>query len=206
MVKLKPLKCRIRDPRRPRRYLNRYILFYLDMRPIVLEVEPHLNFAQVGVAVGKLWRTLPPELKRKYEERAEKGRRRYFRKMRNYKRPTEEMMHSIYGMRPKRFISSYAYFVKKNFEKYSRRHPGTTFVRVSRELAKKWDEMEDKRRAKYVQKFMEDWRRWRRDMHDYREGHFRHGVKSCCECCPGHGNRINCKVERSKDHTEIRIF
>lgn len=173
----------LKDPKRPRSYLNSYVLFFLDIRPTLLETYPSMKFAKVGKAAGQLWRSMPRTQKEKYLRRAEMGRRRYQRRMTFYRQPSQQELFETYGMRPKRFLNPYACYVKRNFTKVSRRNPSFTFVQVSRELARSWNKLPRERKAPYVRRFLEDWRRWRREMHLYRGGHFRHNAAGCCHCC-----------------------
>lgn len=179
----------IKDPRKPRVYLNSYMLFFLDVRPCLLDNNPKMNFSKVGRAVGELWRTLPKTTKEKYIKRAAAGRKRYAKRMTLYRKPSQKELFETYGTMPKRFCNSYGYFVKRNFDKVSRRHPALSFVQVSKRLANTWGCMSEKQKSPYVHKFIQDWRRWKREMHLYRGGHFRHNAKGCCHCCQGTDGR-----------------
>jgi len=179
-----------RDPRRPRSWLRPYILFFMDVQPEIVGRHPEWSVVKVGKAAGKLWRGLPQNLREDYFEKAAKGKRRYEKTMSRYKKPSQEELRCMYGARPKRFLTSYIFFVKRNFEKVMRRHPSYDFVHISRHLAGKWRHMDAHDKDPYEHLFLRDWRRWNHEMHLYRSGHFRHSSMRCRGCCQGVAKRI----------------
>ena len=54
---------KLKDPNRPKHALNSYMLFFLDMRPVILQENPRMSFSGVGKTVGKLWSTIPDNVK-----------------------------------------------------------------------------------------------------------------------------------------------
>jgi len=175
-------KVTIKDPDRPRRFLNSYLLFFLDKRPELR--EKFSGFGEIAKEAGRMWRGLPKGEKEKYLKRAELGRKRFLKRLSKYRPPSQEDLFERYGTRPKRFLNSYCFFVARNFGKEMRLKPSFSFEEISRLLAGQWREMGHKSRAPYVHLFVRDWRRWKREMHLYRGGHFRHGGE-CGHCCQG---------------------
>ncbi len=93
------LSSQIKDPNKPKPYLNSYMLFFLDVRPSIIQKNPRLSFGKVGKEVGRLWRALPEETKQKYVQRAELGKKRYRSRMANYDPPSANELYETYGVR-----------------------------------------------------------------------------------------------------------
>ncbi len=182
---------KFRDPNKPKPYLNSYLLFFMDARPSILEKSPKMSFSKVGKEVGRRWRALPASAKQKYVDRANVGKKRYQSRLAHYDAPSQEELFEMFGVRPKRFITPYGYYMKKNYGKILRRNPSLDFDVLSRRLAKQWGDLSEEERMPYIERFVLDWRRWKREMHLYRGGHFRHASDSCCHCCQGTATRMS---------------
>ena len=196
------------DPNKPKKYLNAYMLFYLDMRPQLVrensdkvsdpttmaghdetEVGPEQAATKVSQRIGKMWAKLPKTKKNQYLKKAKLGMAKYKKRMKMYSPPSQEELFRKYGYIPKRFVSAYAYFVKRNFDRVMRRHPAWDFVQISKHLGKRWGQLSPAQKVPYHERCDADKRRWNREMHLYREGNFRHNEKKHCNCCHKTGKR-----------------
>ena len=66
-----------RDPLAPKRAANAYMLFCKEQRPLLKIREPDLHFSVIGQRLGDMWRTLPVDDKKPYEDAAADDRDRY---------------------------------------------------------------------------------------------------------------------------------
>ncbi|RJL30105.1 non-histone chromosomal protein 6 [Bailinhaonella thermotolerans] len=66
-----------KDPEAPKRPRSAYMYFSQDKRDEVVKENPDVGFGQIGKILGERWRSLGPEEKRPYEEKADADRRRY---------------------------------------------------------------------------------------------------------------------------------
>ena len=73
-----------RDPLAPKRAANAYMLFCKEQRPLLKIREPDLHFSVIGQRLGDMWRTLPVEEKKPYEDAAADDRDRYKTAMHQY--------------------------------------------------------------------------------------------------------------------------
>ena len=73
-----------RDPLAPKRAANAYMLFCKEQRPLLKIREPDLHFSVIGQRLGDMWRTLPVEDKKPYEDAAADDRDRYKTAMHQY--------------------------------------------------------------------------------------------------------------------------
>jgi hypothetical protein len=160
-------RMRIKDPDQPKQPLNSFMMYYLDH---LTDFLPG-SVTELARKAGRAWRTLEQKLKSFYHEKANLGRQRYQTRKETYlkKKPTQEELTKKYGICPKRFIPSYAYFVKFNFGLHQRREPECSFADTSRALAKAWNNMTDEKKEKYYRMYQKDKKRWSREMNKYKE-------------------------------------
>ena len=85
-----------RDPLAPKRAANAYMLFCKEQRPLLKIREPELHFSVIGQRLGDMWRTLPSDEKKPYEDAAADDRDRYKSAMHHY---TTSGMRSSMGER-----------------------------------------------------------------------------------------------------------
>jgi hypothetical protein len=69
--------------------------------------------------------------------------------MTNYKRPSQAQLSKIYGFRPKRFVPSFAYFIKHNFDNATRGTPELNFADIVRRCASIWHDFSDEQKEPY---------------------------------------------------------
>jgi hypothetical protein len=73
-----------KDPHAPKRASGAYVFFTNDARPKVLQDCPGIKFVDLGKELGKRWRALPPEEKKKYEDMAAEDKVRFQMEMQQY--------------------------------------------------------------------------------------------------------------------------
>lgn len=79
----KPRKKK-RDPYAPKRASNAYMIFCKEKRAQLKKSRPDLPFGQLGASLGEIWRKMPAEEKKPYENRAFVDRERYHNEMALY--------------------------------------------------------------------------------------------------------------------------
>lgn len=68
----------------PKRAMNNYFIFALEMRPIIKGKNPELKFVEIQAEVSKKWRALTPAEKAPYQERSDQDRIRFKRQKAEY--------------------------------------------------------------------------------------------------------------------------
>lgn len=81
-------KKKRRDPNAPKRASNAYMIFCKERRAKLKEERPDLPFGKIGAKLGEMWRALPPEEKRPYENMASNDRDRHKKEMGHYRAST----------------------------------------------------------------------------------------------------------------------
>ena len=74
-----------KDPNAPKRPLSAFFLFCHDERPAVKEAHPTYSVGDVAKDLGEKWNKIAPEVKQKYEAKAQIEKGRYEKDMANYK-------------------------------------------------------------------------------------------------------------------------
>lgn len=74
-----------KDPEAPKRALCAFFFFSHEKRPEIQSGHPEWKVGQVAQELGRLWKSLPEEMRRKYEEMTARDKSRYEIEMREYK-------------------------------------------------------------------------------------------------------------------------
>lgn len=73
-----------RDPNAPKAVSNAYMIFCKSRRSELKQENPDLPFGKIGARLGEIWRTMTPEQKKPYEDKASQDRERYRKEMLDY--------------------------------------------------------------------------------------------------------------------------
>jgi len=73
-----------KDPQAPKAVSNAYMIFCKAKRAELKKQHPDLAFGKIGAKLGEIWRSMAPEEKKPYEDRAALDRERYRREMLEY--------------------------------------------------------------------------------------------------------------------------
>ena len=179
------MKGPITDPKRPKRPLNAFFLYFLDIRPRLAKMHPSWTLVDFAREAGMLWKEESTKLRKKYLKRADLGRRKYRYRMSRYHPPSRDVLFRKFGVYPKRFTSNYGYYLKRNFSLVMRRRPKMSFTELVRYLARMWKVMTAKQKLPYQINFELDYARWQDEMHKYKEGYLCYGVDKGhvgCKC------------------------
>lgn len=79
-----------KDPNHPKRARGSFVFFTFDERPKILAENPDTTFTELGNIMGKRWRELDAEARKKYEDLAKEDRARFLEEMKTYKLATEK--------------------------------------------------------------------------------------------------------------------
>lgn len=74
-----------KDPNMPKRARGSFVLFTKDERPKIQQENPQIKFTDLGAVLGKRWRALPEEERKKYDALAEQDKQRFAQEMEIYR-------------------------------------------------------------------------------------------------------------------------
>ena len=75
---------KVKDPNAPKKATTTYFAFMSEVRSKVKEENPNLKTQELSKIMGKMWRDMDSEDKKKYEELVEKDKQRYKNEMETY--------------------------------------------------------------------------------------------------------------------------
>ena len=78
-------KRKKKDPNAPKRPLSAFFLYCSDERPAVKALYPNYSVGEAAKELGERWNKVSPEVKAKYEAKAQADKGRYDRESANYK-------------------------------------------------------------------------------------------------------------------------
>jgi hypothetical protein len=78
-------KKRKKDPNAPKRPLSAFFLYCADERAAIKAVHPTHSVGEVAKELGEKWNKVTPEVKAKYEAKAQADKARYEKAMAEYK-------------------------------------------------------------------------------------------------------------------------
>ena len=79
---------KVKDPHAPKKPLSAYFLFCADERPKLLNNQTGMSVSEAARELGARWKTVPAEIKSKYEQMALEQKDLYRNEMANYKNQT----------------------------------------------------------------------------------------------------------------------
>jgi len=74
-----------KDPNAPKQPLSAYFIFSTEERLKVKESNPHYSICEVAKELGRRWAEMDPQVKQRYQARAEEERQKYDNDMANYR-------------------------------------------------------------------------------------------------------------------------
>jgi len=79
-----------KDPNKPKRPCSSFMIFSNEKRPDLSKLYPGEKITQLSKKIGIMWKNLPPEKKKKYEEQSRRACALYQELKKNYIPPKIE--------------------------------------------------------------------------------------------------------------------
>lgn len=134
-----------KDPNAPKRPSSSYIFFCKEVRPTVTRDNPDMSGKDIIREFGRLWKKVSDTDREEYKALATNDKKRYEAEMKDYVPPEpvegEEPVGKKKRAGPKRPRSSYIYYCKHNRSAMKEEYPDLSGKDITRELAKKWEDM-----------------------------------------------------------------
>lgn len=159
-----------KDPNAPKRAKSSYMMFCAEQRKEIVKNNPKLSVTEIMSKLGKTWKELKDEQKKKYEALATEDKKRYEREMEDYEpAPEFENAKSEKGRKrgekkgkdgPKRALSAYMFFCADERERIKQEDSGLSNKEIMSEMGRRWKALSDSDKEPYVRKHEEDKRRY----------------------------------------------
>lgn len=149
-----------KHPHAPKHPKSAYLYFAQDNRDKLKEAFPGKGFTEIAKILGQQWRSLDPETRKRYTERAELDKVRYKEEKDRFEPPTQveedldmepkkKVKRKKHPLAPKHPLSSYLFFVAVNRPKMNVEHPEKGFTEVAQILGSTWKGLPAHERRKY---------------------------------------------------------
>jgi len=169
---------KLKDPDAPKRAMTSYIAFYKENASTIKSKYGVSSAPEVSKKAGELWTNLTPREKVKYEKIASKDKQRYEEEKNAYRTPSqEEIKQKIDTIKeekkikdpnaPKKWKTSYMFFGLKNRATIKEETGLTTLGDISKEISRRWKELDDEQKQEYVDLETEDKDRYKEEMESY---------------------------------------
>ncbi len=163
-----------KDPNAPKRPMSAYVMYTLDMRPLVAERHPLMQgpTAMMGL-LAKMWKDSDEATKAKYHALYVQDKNRYAREMAHYQPPPVTYILPKKKKRrfdphwPRRATTAYLCFVAQRWPIILKENPGILQTDGFSEIAKQWKQLSDEERAPFVAEAARDKARYKRQCESY---------------------------------------
>jgi hypothetical protein len=144
---------KLKDSNAPKKTKTSYIFFCQDKRQEVKVANPEIKETDVTVELGKMWKSISPLSKKKYEEMSTKDKTRYETEMKYYVKPSlEEITKSVESSKKKKGISGYIYFCKEKRGQVKESNTELSTKEITRELGRIWTQLDKDSKEEYNSK------------------------------------------------------
>ncbi|KAL0234067.1 hypothetical protein PCE1_001105 [Barthelona sp. PCE] len=163
--------------KRPR---SAYLYFCQERRPILREENPDLKMTDISKLLGADWRKLDDTQKIPFNELAAQDKVRYNEEKEAYMVSHPEEVEEVEKPKkkrgakkkkdpnaPKRPISAYLRFASEIRPAVKEENPSLTFGEITKEVSKRWNELEDEDKVPYKEMFDADKVRYQAQMEEY---------------------------------------
>lgn len=151
------LSKRQKDPNAPKKPNTSYIIFCGEHRDKVRKEHPEMSAIDVTSRLGELWKSCKD--RKKYEEAAERDKKRYEAEMSSYVAPISSDDGGKRAGRgkkertgPKRPLTAYMYFCQENRDVVKTENPKMNGKEITTELGVRWKALTEEQKAPYEAK------------------------------------------------------
>lgn len=189
-----PKEKKLKDENAPKRPKSAYMFFAEKKRPEIREEQPDLKMIEISKVIGQRWKEVTPEGRVKYDKKAAADKERYDEEMKEYVRPSDEvLMEQKINQKkrrkssgepkktrakkpegaPKGAKSAYMFFCAAKRDEVKEAFPDYKMVEVTKELARMWKEdfSAEEDREEYVKQAAEDKERFAQEKAEWEATH-----------------------------------
>jgi hypothetical protein len=199
LEKLLPKKTKVtgekklKDENAPKRPKSAYLFFAEKKRPEIKQEHPDLKMTEVAKILGQRWKEATPASKVKYDKKATQDKERYKEAIKDYIRPSDEVLseQKINQKKkrgkqssgdkkqrkkkpegaPKGPKSAYMFFCAAKRHEVKEEHPDWKMTEIAKELGRMWKEdfPTDEDREEFISQSAEDKERYAQEKAEWQE-------------------------------------
>lgn len=160
-----------KDPNKPKRNMSAFFLYSQAYRSQVKEDNPEAKFGDIAKILSKQFKALPERETKKWQSKAEKDKIRYQEDMKHYVAPPEPAGKKKKRKKdpnaPKRNMSAFFLYSCGNRAQVKEENPEAKFGDIAKIISTQFKALNDRERAKWDKKAVEDKERYNREMEEY---------------------------------------
>ncbi|OMH84302.1 High mobility group-T protein [Zancudomyces culisetae] len=100
----------VKDPNAPKKPLSAYFLYCSEHRKAVIASEPNISSQDISRKLGEMWKALPAEARKIYEDRFARGKESYDRENQEYLKRKDALGANVVDIVPQHTIPSASIF------------------------------------------------------------------------------------------------
>ncbi|KAJ6244759.1 high mobility group protein dsp1 [Anaeramoeba flamelloides] len=165
------------EKERPKGRLTSFMIFNKEINHKVRKEFPKMDFSEISKECSKRWRNLTEKEKQVYIDKSEKDKIRYERAMNEFlnrypdaarKKPTKRSSRGKKDPnKPKGVRTSYQFYSSAVWKYVKKDYPDYSTGGISKEIGKRWKELPEKDKEKYVRKSDQDKIRYEKELKEY---------------------------------------
>lgn len=135
---------KFKDPKAPKKPRSSYIFFSKERSKAIKEEDNNIPITEISKQVGREWKKMTPQDKKKYEKLAADDKIRYTGEMKDYTPPVvPDVEVKAKPKGPKRPLSAYMLFQKANREKVKAENPEMKVTEMAKVFGRMWKEAKE---------------------------------------------------------------
>ena len=140
----------------PKMPLTAYQLYSMSKRPQVREKYPDMPFIEMSKRLGKKWRELPVEKRKKYEKRAQERKEEYVERLKEWKLENPGGFKELNGevstklLDELKVVLPFDIFCDKKLPSIKEKYPDISEDLLHSKLRRKWEKLKEHKKEKYA--------------------------------------------------------
>jgi len=163
---------RAKDPNKPKRPKNAYLLFGKNIRAQIRSENGNISLGETSKEIGKRWKEADADTRSKYKKLATADKERYYNEMKDYKNSIKAMKKHKDPNKPKRNLSAYWSFFLETRARMRKENYRMTETETAKAIGILWKHIDPEKRKKYDDTAEKDAKRYKEEMKLYNAGKF----------------------------------
>jgi len=170
-----------KDSNKPKRAMSSFMFFANEKRQGLRLEHPELKITEIGKELGRLWKDLADEEKKRYIEQATQDKARYHHAMSTYvksvsdsdsddgpRRKRRKKKKVKDPLKPKRAMSSFMYFANEQRQAVRDKYPDIKITEIGKRLSEMWKLLTAEEKQRYIDLADKDKARYNSEMEHFK--------------------------------------
>jgi len=162
--------------------MSSFMFFANEKRQSLRAEHPELKITEIGKELGRLWKDLPDEERKRYVDAANNDKARYHTAMSQYvkspsdsdsddgaRRRRKKKKKAKDPSKPKRAMSSFMYFANEQRQGVRDKFPDIKITEIGKKLSEMWKALTVEEKQRYIDLAEKDKQRYMAEMEIYKK-------------------------------------